>query len=142
MFDLTVDVFEKWHQFFFEDFVVVWAAEPAGRTKVFESDATLRTFGAIERFEIVGDTLDFDRLGFGQSLSAAHVRFVEVLLGTFFTEVKLFNLLGADNFGQVQGRRLRTALASHASFPRVLRFNSNVFGGWEQCGCSKISAEC
>ena len=117
MLHLAMNVLQQGHQFLLEDIVIVRATQPAGGTEVFERDATLRAFGAVKCFQIVTFARNFDRLGFRQQVRPADGWFVKVLLSTLFAEMKLFDLLDAQNFGEMQSCRLRTALAAHASFP-------------------------
>lgn len=101
VFHIAVYVLEERHEFFLEDFVIVRAPEPTGGTEVFEGDPTLWAFSSIERFKVVGFALHFDGLWLRKGVRTARARFIQVLLGTLFAEVKFFNLLGSQDFGQM-----------------------------------------
>src|SRR5688572_22694715 len=124
---VAVDVFQKRHEFVAENIVIVLAPEPARVAKLGELESAGGADGLAEQAFLALGGMDYPALG--GDLRAI----VEVFAGALLTQVQLFELALAQDFGDVQRRRVRTLLAlrhrsdSPSSSPSQLQRHSNSF---------------
>src|SRR5262245_17347178 len=103
---LAVNVLQERDQVVAKLLVVVSAPEPAGVAKLDEFQAAMRALVLIEQPL-------FRSRSFGQSRLAFLLRLIQILLGTLLAQVKFFELLFTENFGNVQNCLIMTFLAFH-----------------------------
>src|SRR5207249_1837774 len=112
---LAVDVLQQRRQLLAELLVVVRAAQPAGVAELHELDAAVRTLALVQRRGLLA-------LADGLAAQALEgpllLRLVEVLIGTLFAQMQLFELAFAEHFGDVQGGRVVALLTFHCRDPR------------------------